>query len=272
MTIKNLVMEVKEILGKGYTVETKRVNKNNGVVLTGIVIRKNGESIGPTFYPDEYTTAQEIIDRYKSEEVKNGMEGFNVNNIDKDYVLANVIPVLYNRETNKELLETAVHIPCADLEIVFRVVLPLKDSKASFLINKGQFGLTEQELYDAAMANIQGKAEANDITAILTGLGEPIDLDDESIKPPMIVITNKAGYYGAGSILDKEIVAKIQKKLGDYYILPSSVHEVIVVPTDGIGVDSLVDMVREINRTEVSKNDFLSDNVYKIIDGELEVA
>lgn len=50
---------------------------------------------------------------------------------------------------------------------------------------------------------------------------------------------------------------------GSYYILPSSIHELIILADDGTStVEELQNTVREINQTEVSESDFLSDEVY----------
>ena len=55
----------------------------------------------------------------------------------------------------------------------------------------------------------------------------------------------------------------------DYYVLPSSVHEVMIVPDDG-GFDSgeLEEMVREINATQVAPEEVLSDHIYYYNCGE----
>ena len=56
------------------------------------------------------------------------------------------------------------------------------------------------------------------------------------------------------------------------YILPSSVHEVIIIPDDGCGdKDMYNDMVKTINRTELDEKDILSDNVYYISENEKEI-
>ena len=68
---------------------------------------------------------------------------------------------------------------------------------------------------------------------------------------------------GAGLILQEDIMQKIGELMGgNYYILPSSIHEVLVIPENaGLTTRELSDMVHEINQTEVAAVDRLSDKV-----------
>ena len=91
----------------------------------------------------------------------------------------------------------------------------------------------------------------------------------------MYVLSNKFRNYGAAGIAYPnvlEMIGQILKK--DYYILPSSVHEVIIVPYSEIYVCSKLDeMVREINSTQVEEEDVLSNHVYLYdrVSGKLRV-
>ena len=80
----------------------------------------------------------------------------------------------------------------------------------------------------------------------------------------MYVLTNTSGSLGAAALFYPDVKEKAAELLGsDYYILPSSVHEVILVPDSaGINAKELCDMVKQANRTVVEEQDILSDNVY----------
>lgn len=80
----------------------------------------------------------------------------------------------------------------------------------------------------------------------------------------MYILTNKKKQYGATCILYEGVLREIAQRLqSDFYILPSSVHEVILLPTNN---DSdrkeLTEMVLEVNNSILSKEDMLSDHVY----------
>ncbi len=82
---------------------------------------------------------------------------------------------------------------------------------------------------------------------------------------PMFVATNTRKLNGAGVMFYNGLLRSFAQKIGkSFYILPSSVHELIFVPDNG-GLDAgyLGMMVREINGTEVLPNEVLSDHVYR---------
>ena len=80
----------------------------------------------------------------------------------------------------------------------------------------------------------------------------------------MYVLTNSTGSLGAAALFYPDVKEKAAELMGsDYYILPSSVHEVILVPDNpSIDAKDLCKMVKEANRTVVEEKDILSDNVY----------
>ncbi len=79
------------------------------------------------------------------------------------------------------------------------------------------------------------------------------------------VLTNEKGFLGASVLTRTDVLCELYNKVGDYYILPSSIHEILAVPVnaceDGM-TDALEDMVRSVNQTQVAQKDQLSDNVY----------
>ena len=85
----------------------------------------------------------------------------------------------------------------------------------------------------------------------------------EEYGPPLYVLTNKEKTQGAAMIARPDIMKEIGDKFGcDYYVLPSSTHEVLVMPVSaGVELEMLSAMVHEVNATEVSPQDKLSDKV-----------
>ena len=80
----------------------------------------------------------------------------------------------------------------------------------------------------------------------------------------MWVLSNESRVDGAVAITSQETLKAAHEKLGeDFYVLPSSRHEVLLVPQSMVSdVEDLKKMVHEVNATEVSKIDKLSDSVY----------
>ena len=89
-------------------------------------------------------------------------------------------------------------------------------------------------------------------------------LDAFDIRNELAVLTNSEGIYGAAAVFYPFILEMIADRMGgNFFILPSSVHEIILLPDDGVyHLMELEKMVREINRTELMAEDWLSDSVY----------
>lgn len=95
---------------------------------------------------------------------------------------------------------------------------------------------------------------------------------DQSI--PLSVLTNESGIDGAALIACPEVLKAVQKEIGEeFYILPSSIHEVLIMPkSDTDIVEELKEMVSSINKAEVLPEDRLSDNVYEFDGHSLKIA
>lgn len=93
-------------------------------------------------------------------------------------------------------------------------------------------------------------------------MGEEL-LEDIPNEPIQVIVTNEARMFGAINIYNEDCIRQVQEKLhaNNFYVLPSSKHEVICVPTKGIEIDDLLKMVTEINQTQVRDEDRLGDFV-----------
>ena len=87
---------------------------------------------------------------------------------------------------------------------------------------------------------------------------------------PMYVLTNSRSHMGASALLALPFLDEFRERIGeDFWILPSSIHEVILVPVSKVEDRAkLCAMVREINETQVPPQEVLSDEVYSY--GEFE--
>ena len=128
-----------------------------------------------------------------------------------------------------------------------------------------ELGVTEDELYRTAMQNLKREKPCFDsMQRALSGL---LDMEEDILDIPptkgLYVLSNERKYFGASMILNPDALNDIEDKIGPFYILPSSVHEVIVLPKDtGIDIASLREMVRDINMAVVEAHERLSDQVY----------
>ena len=284
-----LVMDVlRDMLGSGYDVAEREVTKNNGVVLSGLSITKKDAAISPTVYleslEDEYEKgavditqiAGRIIETVKKEpervSLPNGLNDF-VNDPEKVY--ANCYPRVVNAERNRELLKEVPHDLYLDLAVVYVIrITDVFDTPGNIMIRNdlaGKIGISHDRLRESAFENLKREGHVTSTLAdILKGIfGNISELPDGDFCEPtsfkMYVITNDSKCFGANCLLDNEVFVELSDRLGsDLYVLPSSVHEVICVEAaDSIDPVDLAELVRSVNMSTVSDEDYLSDTVYR---------
>jgi hypothetical protein len=133
------------------------------------------------------------------------------------------------------------------------------------------WGITADDLYVLADENTP-KLLNYDLRSMTDVLKEMLDESDHSgiTDDPsqslcsMYVLSNRHKLNGSSCMLYPGLLKRFADKLqSDLFILPSSVHEVIILPaTDGHSHEELDEMVREVNRTQLSREDVLSDHAY----------
>ena len=129
----------------------------------------------------------------------------------------------------------------------------------------------EQIQADAMMADKNRGVQLVDMTQIIESMifgGTPKNLlneklDMETVENPMFCLTNESKLNGASLLLQEDIRKQIGECLGsDYFVIPSSVHEVLILPDNGIfQVPELNAMVQKVNETQVERQEQLSDKV-----------
>ena len=191
--------------------------------------------------------------------------------------LENVVLQALGRKRNCQMLKTHPYIPFLDLAGIFRVpVGPYKrNSLSTALITNqiaGTLGLTVDELAEAARRNTLKKFGTQFCTAFNIALAAMlgrscVSLEDaEMTQPGLYTLTNEIQINGAALVLIPEVLEQIAEKAGmDYFILPSSIHEILVAKNNGLlTADELKKIVYDNNRTDalIKPEDVLSDNVY----------
>lgn len=125
-------------------------------------------------------------------------------------------------------------------------------------------GLTEEDLYERAECLLNDEVTLTSMSRVLSEFGQ---LTTDKTEREPYILTNKSGCLGAGVVVSRKARQKIEDVFGsveNVILLPSSVHEFIIVEK-GVGeVIDLINTVREVNRDIVSDEDFLSDNIYRL--------
>lgn len=274
--IMTLTDSVKKRLGEGYSVSIQEVLKNNDTKLTGMTISTANSNISPTIYLEEIFAAHqngvnieqcveriiEIYEHSKSEDA----------NFDIDSILSwqnvknNIYLTLINTEKNKERLKDIPSIPFHDLSAIFKIHLCSDNSGTTSITIHNNFlemwDFTPAELYSIALKNTERifNYKIESMYEVLSSMGFPVD----GINIPMYVLTNNAKINGATCILYNDVLQNFADlKNDDLYILPSSIHEALLIPACFVDAPlDLVVLVRLVNKSEVSDEEILSDNVY----------
>lgn len=279
---KHTVHAISKKLGSAYRVALQDIIKNNDTHLDGLTILSENSNISPTiylnYYYDQYLSGkslsaiyEDIILSYRKNAPKENIDITFFTDFSK--VKNRIIFKLVNYERNQELLSNVPHIRYLDLAVIFNCLVDSSnEGYATILIYQHHlsfWNISTDELYNLAMKNTPQLLQYHlqNMADVLGTLfcDESSDLFDTDLQLiPMYVLSNRTKLNGSGCILYKDLLESISKKFNsDFYILPSSVHEVLLIPSPhAASYEELVSMVHDVNATQLAREDILSDSVY----------
>lgn len=251
--------------------KVNEVEKANGIRLTGICVGEG--DICPTIYIDAMYDNGMSVDEAVVEVNKIASEQtipeIDIKGVTKyESVKDKIVLRLYNEKTNTEVFRSAEEYGYYDL--IFVPYIALTEEMFIRITNEllDMWGKTADEVIDTAMEIIKcDDFYCQPLFKILFGTGDNAEdcFECEDPNMPMFCISNKRKFYGAiGAIIKRDVLE--EHFPNGYYILPSSVHEVLLLPKDNCSVDAdeLTDMVRAVNANEVRPEDVLADHAYFI--------
>lgn len=275
-------------IDSGLTITIQTFIKNNGTRHDGLIIQDPGLNVSPTIYLKPYY--HRYLDGVSLEDICEDILSTYHNNLPQkdfditlftDYRKASgrIVMRLINREKNKELLKNVPHFSYLDLEIVFYCMLCAGElGQGNILIRKEHmesWGVTAEELREQALINTP-KLLPPDLISMNRLLKEhnPEFLkESRDMDIRMYILTNEFRTNGATTLLYEGILEEIAGMFdSDIILLPSSIHEVILVPAASGDeylkqLDDFSAMVKEVNETELADEEILSDHAYYYIKG-----
>ena len=270
---------------EGTKVNVRDVTKNNGLTLKGLTFLKEGEQISPVIYLERFhkeylygKTLEEIESEIITFYEENRNCTFSQLDIDAvtdfDKMRDSVRFRIINYDKNIERYKERPHRKLLDLMCIYYIDCGTGNNgggQGCIVINKAIFtvwNITENELWETALSNMvkydtASFASMEDVIEEI--IGDESFTDAQEFTNPMCIVSNKSKLYGASVMFYPDCMERIKEYFkSDFYILPSSVHEIIVIPKDErIQEQALHEMVREVNSTQVAPDEVLSDNVYK---------
>ncbi len=281
---------VRKELGAEYRVEIKEIRKNNGVVLQGLLILTPGQSVTPTIYLNTFLDIYEsgvsfaevirkLIAIYRKDTPKTevDMNFFRSFGRVKDRICYRLV----GTRGNEDLLSKVPHIEFLDLALCFYYAYQSEAlGEGTILIHDSHV-----EMWETSTAELLGLAKENtprlfpwtccSLNDVLQEMTEEGAYAREGIarNVPMSVLSNQKKLHGAVCMIYPGVLEELALRMkGNFFILPSSVHEMILLADTGIGeTENLKKMVMEINSTQVAPEEILSDSLYYYDSAERKV-
>ena len=262
-----------------FSIQIHKALKNNGRKRIGLTITDTRINVSPTIYLEEYfhlytngvsleTIAEQIVNTYHEVKFK---QKCNVQTI-KDFstIRHKVAYKIIHGDKNKQLLQTHPHIIYLDFAIVFYILYDIDESGSATIPITHEllkcWETSTDELWKLARINtpLLLPADYKPMQVVIKEMLGELYTEDGMAENLMYVLTNSLRTFGACCLLYDGILEQIGDKLGEnFYLLPSSIHEIIIVPeSKSPDEDCLHEMVVDINESQVAEEEFLSDNVY----------
>ena len=272
---------VRDEFGSDTEVTLKPVRKNNGVILDGLTIMPQGKCIAPTIYINQYYgryregLSLDAIVRIILEENRHYSVDYPID-VDEflkyDSLKDRIRFRLVNYSMNEELLQDVPHKKFLDLAKTY--YYEIRDSRfpSAFCTIRHsdieRWNISEDELNETADVNMLSFEPPRIYTMreMVDLLAHDSDASREVPDPvvPMYILTSESRCFGASAMLYDNVFSEFDGLIEeDLFVLPSSVHEVIVTPaTGGFSGFELERMVTEINKECVPDYEVLSNRVY----------
>lgn len=284
--MKRNVEEINRILkDEEFYIEYNEVQKNNVNKEAYRLIPKTQKTCSPVAYCENFENCSDNTEIAKELiNIWNKGKSYEIPDIEelgsREFILKNVYPKVV-ANTNNELIDGQhlVFKEFLDMFVIYYVNIGAdNEGTASYNVQEKMIanaGIDMEELHSKAIKNLEKEVSIKDMQDIIMniiGITDESEFDFSQVpeENQMLVLSKKDSMYGASVILCASVLEKLDSFWnGEFVILPSSVHECISVRSDGFTLQEMKEMVMEINDTEVSPEDRLTDSVYVYRDGKL---
>lgn len=250
----------------------------NGGEKTGISVSVR-EGFSMIYYPSEEDTdlrgvAEKILDQLEAAKEEVPLENFKMPKTLSE--VEDILSIGVMNEKHEDMVKSHQVVTKRMEDVILYPVVVLNQNM-SFKVTENFLTLwdvTVDQVFDAAFAS----KELNNVSLLTFDAifeSKPVNyLDGTKTIPentPFLCLRSQGSYLTAGAIFSREIQEKLISMFPDgFYILPSSIYEVLIISFKMAGAADAEDfksIVKEINGTDaVTSEDYLSDSVYTIVD------
>lgn len=266
-------------LGNHAKISIRPVLKNNHVQYDGLIILENGSNISPTIYLNYYyrllqkkTPLSEILSQILDTYLANKPDTTIDTSFFTDYnnICPHIAYKLIHASLNEHLLNDIPHKKILDLAIVFYCLLSGSEHENATILIRNRhlalWGVEPEIIYSQALSNTPSllPPTLHDMNSLLFNRKDFNRADVPKAVPSMYILSNPQKLYGASAMLYPGVLEDFSATVnGSFYILPSSIHEVILLPESSKSVSGTLNkMVQEVNLSQVSPEEVLSDHAY----------
>ncbi len=251
--------------------------KNNGKEKIGLIIKEKTVNAAPCIYLESYYARwndgesmerliQEIFELYQEYKC---VKDWDIESI-KDYRLmkSKIAIKVINYEKNRKSFEDIPHRKFLDLALVFYLFFEQGEKEFGSVMIRNEFldmwGISEEQLYRDGLENTPRLLP--ELIQSMNTLFQVEQKGEEKYQGALDlqILSNERLHLGAATILYPRVLEKLGDKFkDDFYVLPSSIHEVILVGArSALPREELDQMITEINKTQVLEEEVLSDHAY----------
>lgn len=282
--IKDHILEHMSLSSEDYNVRMAEITKNNGLVLHGLSICESEMNIAPTIYVEK-EHAQYMLGKPIEDCMSSIAKVYEENKVPKNITIdfftdfnqakEKLAMKIVNFDQNREMLKDAPHYIYGDLAAIFQVQVNADEMGTATITVQNRhmelWGVTPAILLEETQNNMTEKQPfhiqnlADVLREMMTGVSpEAAEQFVEDMDPMMYVMSNETKINGAAAIIFTDKIHEFaEQHNANLYILPSSIHELLLLPDNGnLDVRHLTEMVCEVNATQVEPEEVLSNHVY----------
>lgn len=294
--IKN---QMQEIMGDSIEVRFEKYFKNNHTEIEALTFKEKKPAFNEVLSPainikDLYTLYKqsgESLDEclHQIQRLYENQEYKSLENLSGkwDEVKGQISMALIHKAWNEKWLreEQVPYKNFLDFAVILRRSLEIPAHNAATMVVTrdlmNHWNVPEDKLWETAWNNLkEEKFYIQDLNTVLSReiqeAKQEINTLDFSSMPSLYIMSNKERYYGARAILRTDLLQDFAEKADcNLYILPTSTHEIMLLPDHGeFKAEKLRTDVREINTAYLEADDQLSDEIYyfKKDSGNVEIA
>lgn len=271
-------------------VETGMVTKPQRGELTGLRFIKEGSRVAPTLYAEDlysrYTRGCPV-DRITTEAIESIRQSFDIvlpfpeDEFDLPSMAEDIRLRLLSKERNPAIAES---VPYMDVGGELMLITDVVRGDFRAMITNDllkDFDITKEELFDIAFDNVPEREAAMYCLSEMV-YGAPDErrelLYEEELEAlpedfEVFVLSNRESYWGAAALFYPGVIDRLHDLLGDFYVIPSSVHELLILKaTADADPNNISEMIWSANRSVVDEEEVLSDDLFICESDKLRIA